>query len=600
MTLDPLWISLRAAGLATVLVGVLGTGAAYALAGRRGRLRTVLDSVFLAPLVLPPTVVGFLLLLLLSRNGLLGGWLQAAGLRVVFTWGATVIASAVVAFPLMYRTALGAFEQVDGQLLQVARSLGASPWGVLTRVALPLAGPGLLAGLTLAFARALGEFGATLMLAGNIPGQTQTLPVAIYFAVEAGDWAAAWGWSGLILGLCLGAVALGQVRWGRPAVTGHRGGLSSSPSPSLVPPEPAIGLALAIHKQLGGFRLDVALATQQQTLGILGASGAGKSLLLRCLAGLETPEQGWIRVQGQTWLDRRAQVNRPPAQRRVGWVVQQYALFPHLTVWDNIGFGLHGRPAETCRQRIAEHITRLGLGGLEHRYPHQLSGGQQQRVALARALVTEPDLLLLDEPFAALDSHLRHRLEMQLQDLLATFPGQVVLVSHNLEELYRLCTDLLVLVEGRGVAYGPRAEIFGRPHRLDVALLTGCKNVSRAQWQADGSVLALDWACLLKGLDIPSDLLTHIGIRAHHLRFPESGQGVNTFPCTVAAHRESPHRVSLFLTLYGRPAGPQGYHLQAEVWRETWQLLRERPTPWWVQLAPAQLLGLVEAPSSQP
>ncbi|MEO0888153.1 MAG: molybdate ABC transporter permease subunit, partial [Cyanobacteria bacterium J06648_10] len=187
LDLSPLWISLRIAVLATVITGFLGVGAARFMQDYRGRWRSLLEGFFLAPMVLPPTVLGFVLLLLLGKNGPLGSLLSYAGINVIFTWYAAILTASVVAFPLMYKTTLGAFEQIDSSLHRAARTLGASEFTIFWRITLPLALPGLLAGITLAFARALGEFGATLMLAGNIPGRTQTLPMAIYFAVEGGD-----------------------------------------------------------------------------------------------------------------------------------------------------------------------------------------------------------------------------------------------------------------------------------------------------------------------------------------------------------------------------------------------------------------------------
>src|SRR6202051_3223400 len=190
---SPLWISLETALTATVLTVALGLAAAGWRAGRRSRLWEVFDGVLLLPLVLPPTVVGFFLLVLFGRTGPLGRLLWRAGITLVFSWPATVIAATVVAFPLMYLTARGSFELIDPSMLEAARTLGSSEWEVFMYVTLPLAWPGILAGAVLSFARALGEFGATLMLAGNIPGRTETIPVAIFFAIEAGESAEALG-----------------------------------------------------------------------------------------------------------------------------------------------------------------------------------------------------------------------------------------------------------------------------------------------------------------------------------------------------------------------------------------------------------------------
>ena len=206
MDYSPLWISLKTALTATFLAFIFGIVAAKVMLGYRGRLKNILNGIFILPLVLPPTVVGFLLLVLFGRHGPLGNFLDLFGTTVIFSWSATVIAAAVVAFPLMYRTALGAFEQVDQNLLDAARTLGVSEPGIFAKITIPLAWPGIAAGTILAFARALGEFGATLMLAGNIPGKTQTIPMAIFFLVESGHRAKAALWALVIILISLGAI----------------------------------------------------------------------------------------------------------------------------------------------------------------------------------------------------------------------------------------------------------------------------------------------------------------------------------------------------------------------------------------------------------
>jgi molybdate transport system permease protein len=203
MDWSPLWISLATSVTATIVTLVAGLSAAAWREGRKGPAVAFVDGIFLLPLVLPPTVVGFFLLLLFGRNGPLGKLFSQMGATIVFSWPATVIAAAVVAFPLMYLTARAALEQVEPRLLQAARTLGASEWRVFREVALPLAWPGILAGTILAFARALGEFGATLMIAGNIPGRTATIPIAIYFAVEDNDVKRALFWCAIDAGISL-------------------------------------------------------------------------------------------------------------------------------------------------------------------------------------------------------------------------------------------------------------------------------------------------------------------------------------------------------------------------------------------------------------
>lgn len=206
MDLVPVWISIKTAFAATLVTFFLGLAAARYMAGHDFRGKSLVDGLLILPLVLPPTVVGFGLLYLFGRNGLLGQLLFDLGRPVVFSWSATVIASTVVSFPLMYQAARAAFEQVEPNLENAARTLGASEWAVFWRISVPLAWPGIAAGIILAFARSLGEFGATLMLAGNIPGKTQTIPLAIYFAVEAGHEAQALNWVLIVLVISLASI----------------------------------------------------------------------------------------------------------------------------------------------------------------------------------------------------------------------------------------------------------------------------------------------------------------------------------------------------------------------------------------------------------
>jgi molybdate transport system permease protein len=207
--LAPLYISLRAATLSSAIVFVLGTVVARLCYTMEGRRATIVDTLLTLPLVLPPTVLGFFLLVLFGRNGPVGILLARMGQKaVVFSWKATVIAATVVSFPLMYRSARGAFRQIDQELLWAGRTLGMSEWKVFLQVMVPEAWPGLMAGLALSFSRSLGEFGATLMIAGNIPGRTQTMPMAIYFATAGGDMRTAWIWVGIIVAISCMSLAL--------------------------------------------------------------------------------------------------------------------------------------------------------------------------------------------------------------------------------------------------------------------------------------------------------------------------------------------------------------------------------------------------------
>ncbi|OLP16341.1 molybdenum ABC transporter permease subunit [Leptolyngbya sp. 'hensonii'] len=601
--LSPLWISLKVALLGTGLTFFAGIAAAYWMRGYRGKGRALIEGIFVSPLILPPTVVGFLLLLLFGRNGPIGQLTRSLGFSVVFTWYGGVITALVVSFPLMYRTVLGAFEQIDGNLLGVARTLGASEWRVFWRILLPLAFPGILAGTTLAFARALGEFGATLMLAGNIPGQTQTIPMAIYFAVEAGAPHEAWFWSLVIMGLSLSGIFLTNL-WqeGRDRHQSHSGQSPIGTSPSQpwtlqaadpVLPGSSIGLHVEVAKAFASFRLQASFNTAGATLGLLGSSGSGKSVILKCIAGIETPSEGRIVLNGRVLFDSKQKINLPSRDRRIGFLVQNYALFPHMTVAQNIAFGLpRGLSKQGIRQRVEAQLVTVQLPGLGDRYPHQLSGGQQQRVALARALASHPEALLLDEPFSALDTHLRSQIEQELVTQLETYAGTTLFVTHNLEEAYRVCQDLLVLEQGRPIAAGSKQDIFEHPGTYGVAQLTGCKNFSQAIPVAVNQIEAVDWGVrlqLLEPLTSPPDF---VGIRAHQLMFVEDTQQENTFPCWLVKTSETPHRMTLFLKLNHPAQHHQDYHLQAEVFKEKWYTLKDHPFPWSLRLDPLRLLLL--------
>jgi molybdate transport system permease protein len=208
MDYTPLWLSLKTALTATILSFGLGIGLAYVMVFRQIRYKSLVDGLVILPMVLPPTVVGLGLLLLFGKNGPLGRLLLEIGHSVVFSWSATVIAATTVAVPLMYKTARGAFEQIDSNIVDAARTLGLSELNTFWRVIIPNSLPGVSAGVVLSFARAIGEFGATLMLAGNIPGKTQTIPLAIYIAVESGNMETAIFWSGLIIAFSLGMVVV--------------------------------------------------------------------------------------------------------------------------------------------------------------------------------------------------------------------------------------------------------------------------------------------------------------------------------------------------------------------------------------------------------
>ncbi|MDO5142485.1 MAG: ATP-binding cassette domain-containing protein [Eubacteriales bacterium] len=346
-------------------------------------------------------------------------------------------------------------------------------------------------------------------------------------------------------------------------------------------------LEVDIHKDLGKFRLDCAFtATGGQVVGLLGASGCGKSLTLRCIAGIDRPDRGRIVLDGRVLFDSEKRIDLPPQKRRVGLLFQHYALFPNMTVAQNIAVGIRDRA--TQRERTQRLIDAFYLTGQEHKYPRQLSGGQQQRVALARILASEPALLLLDEPFSALDSYLKWQVELELSDILTAFPGPMLLVTHDRDEVQRLCQQVCVLDRGRSQPVMPVRALFEAPRTLSACLLSGCKNVSRARPTADGRVEALDWGVVLDpGRPVPPDL-SHIGVRAHYLR-PADGPGADRICCRVERVVEN---VFSTVVILSTPGGRTGFsRLRIELDKADWAAWADRD-PLWLALRPDDVLLL--------
>jgi molybdate transport system ATP-binding protein len=236
-------------------------------------------------------------------------------------------------------------------------------------------------------------------------------------------------------------------------------------------------LQVRLRKRLPKFDLDVEWRAGDGVAVLFGPSGAGKTVTLQCLAGLMRPDAGRVVVDGRVLFDADAGVSVPPQQRRVGYVFQGYALFPHLTVAGNVGFGLRHRPRAARQRRTEEVLTRLGIADLADRYPGALSGGQRQRVALGRALAPDPALLLLDEPLSALDLPLRRALRDELRTILAAWGTAAVVVTHDFTEAYRLGDRVVVYEDGRVILEAPRAELLWQPASRAVARVMGLSNV---------------------------------------------------------------------------------------------------------------------------
>jgi len=275
-----------------------------------------------------------------------------------------------------------------------------------------------------------------------------------------------------------------------------------------------MSLHVDIKKKFKGFSLDVQFETSGGYLGILGASGSGKSMTLKCIAGIETPDEGRIVLNDRVLFDSAKKINLKPQGRNVGYLFQNYALFPNMTVEDNIGAGIK-LPKYGKKQKIKELIKTIQLQGLETKYPLMLSGGQQQRVALARILAYEPDVLLLDEPFSALDTYLKEQIQTEVLELLRLYHGEVLMVTHSREEAYKFCKNISIIDKGKTILTGDTKKIFEQPKMLTAARLMGCRNISPCKIISPYEVYATDWDVLFETRDEIPHNVKYVGIKSN-------------------------------------------------------------------------------------
>ncbi|MBP3218117.1 MAG: ATP-binding cassette domain-containing protein [Lachnospiraceae bacterium] len=311
-----------------------------------------------------------------------------------------------------------------------------------------------------------------------------------------------------------------------------------------------MGLNVDIHKKLGSFSLDMSFQTAQRLTGILGASGCGKSMTLKAIAGITEPDEGRIELNGRVLYDSERKINLPSQKRNVGYLFQNYALFPNMTVLQNIACGLkYWKRGNRERSQAAaqEMIELFGLQGLENHLPRQLSGGQQQRTALARILVCQPDAILLDEPFSALDSYLKDRLQDELLQYLQDYGGLILMVSHSRDELYRFSDDLIVMGSGCRLVQGTPQEVFRNPGTESAAVLTGCKNFSAVGRISDHSFYAADWGTWLHTTYELPPHFAKVGFRAHDFIPVYGARQENCIPCRVIRETELPFEKNYYI-----------------------------------------------------
>ncbi|MGL6218092.1 MAG: sulfate/molybdate ABC transporter ATP-binding protein, partial [Lacrimispora sphenoides] len=300
-----------------------------------------------------------------------------------------------------------------------------------------------------------------------------------------------------------------------------------------------MALQVNIRKKFSGFELNVEFETQAGCMGILGASGCGKSMTLKCVAGIEKPDQGRIVLNGKVLFDSEKGINLPARERRTGYLFQNYALFPTMMVEENLSIVIPGKKRNKL-PLVAEQLRRFQLEGLEKRYPSQLSGGQQQRVALARMLLYKPDIVMLDEPFSALDGFLKDTLQMEMLELIREYNGDVLMVSHSRDEIYKFCDHMMLLSEGKTILKGCTKDIFRRPERMEAAKLTGCKNISSIEKISDYELYACEWKIKLKTEEKIGDSVRYVGIRGHNLIPVQERSKENVMGIELAGFADTP------------------------------------------------------------
>jgi molybdate transport system permease protein len=479
------WVSAMAATISTVLVALFGIPLASWLAASRGPLARVVGVLVLLPLALPGVISGIVLIYLVGPYTPVG---QFFGGHLTDSVAGVVIAQTFVASPFLVISARSAFEAIDPALDDLAASLGHRGAARFWLVQMRVAAPGIRAGLLMTWLRAIGEYGATVLLAYH----PYTLSVFTYVQFSSTGVPGTQAPTALALGAAVVAVLLSLIRSMRRR---QQARVPEPRSPGLVAPT-AVGFDLDLA--VGTFRLSAAHQARTHRIAIVGPSGAGKSIALRALAGFLGPDAGQVRYAGQPVS------GIPVEDRHIGYVPQSLALFPGRTVWQQVLFATDADP-----ELAVWWLRKLRLDGLEDRFPEQLSGGQRQRVALARALSHGPRLVLLDEPFSALDAPVRDELRRELRRLQRETGLSTVLVTHDPEEAALLADEILVIADGRLLQAGPRREVFSRPASLRVARLLGIQNISTGTVTEPGVIISGEVRIVASTGDLPpgSDIL---------------------------------------------------------------------------------------------
>ena len=348
-----------------------------------------------------------------------------------------------------------------------------------------------------------------------------------------------------------------------------------------------MAIQVNIEKNFKGFSLKTAFESTTSSTGILGASGSGKSMTLRCIAGIETPDKGKIVINGRMVFDSEKKINLKPQERRIGYLFQNYALFPTMTVKDNILCGYRGEKSQK-EEKVRDYLKRYQLDWLDNRYPAQLSGGQQQRVALARMMIGEPEMILLDEPFSALDGYLKDVLQKDMQEFLQQYQGDMLMVTHSRDEAFRFCNELMLLREGKTLIFGNTRDLFEQPQLLEASRLTGCKNSSRIERMGDHEVFALDWGVSLHTAQKVEADMTHVAIRGHWIQ-PVQEAGKNCIAFETAEYVETTFEHQYLVRNPGMEEGAALWWMRP---KENFRDPHEKNLPPYLYLPPEHLMLL--------
>lgn len=346
-----------------------------------------------------------------------------------------------------------------------------------------------------------------------------------------------------------------------------------------------MSVEFVIKKKMQDISLDVSMKSSAKRIGILGASGCGKSMTLKSIAGIVNPDEGNIVINGKIVFDSKRKINERTQKRNVGYMFQNYALFPNMTVEKNILCGLTCGKEEKM-QKAEKMIRKFRLEGLEKRYPHELSGGEQQRVALARIMAYEPNIILLDEPFSAMDMFLKDQLFKELMQFLEDYKGTVLLVSHNRDEIYQFSEEILVLDYGKSICQGKTKEIFKNPRKKEAAKLTGCKNISRIHKISDYQILAKDWNLKIHTKEKVNDDISYIGIRAHEFIPVWEMPKQNAIPIGQYEITELPFEHKFFIRTDGEK------EIYWYVQKEKIKIIKEKGMPKYLEIPEEEILLL--------